>query len=148
MIVRSVDKMISDEKKKEMHRASSRRYYWKKHKRMDKPAPNYAYMEYDYKVVPDSWRKSVQIRDTYVRQDIESPLVKDLLAGKTLFVDYQMQIGRRENPFRTLYNYFATRGFKLRLHVYDDVKSNKYRRILMWAEPIKPATYTDKDEAA
>jgi hypothetical protein len=139
---------MTPEEKKEMRRASSRRYYWKKHKRMDKPAPNYAYMEYKYKVVPNTWRAGIRTRDTYVRQEIDSPLVKDLLAGKTLFVDYQMPLERGNNPFRTLYNYFATRGFKLRVHVYDDVKSNKYRRILMWAEPIKPMPYKVDETAA
>lgn len=140
--------MVTTEEKRRIHREASRRYYWKKHKKIDKPEPNYAYAEYNYKIVPNSWRTGIKVRDTYLRQDIEAPMIRDLLNGKTLFVDYQIPVGGRDHPFRTLYNYFAARGLKLRVHIYDDVKSNKYRRILMWAEPIKFIPVKKTEEAA
>lgn len=63
-------------------------------------------------------------------------MVKDLLAGKTLFIEAKLPLGHNENlPLRNLYSIFNTRGMRLRIHKFDDLDSDMYGGILIWAEP-------------
>jgi len=117
-------------------REYQRSYWRKKNKGTTELFPNNSYDQYTYKTVPKSWRYTVNPRRPYVLEDITSPLIVDLLAGKTLLVDYEAPLGSRGNPFRTLYTFFSARGYKLHTHITDDVTRGEYRKLLMWCEPI------------
>ena len=91
---------------------------------------------YEYRIVPNSWRNTVPYRERRAMLEINSPLVYDLMRGKTLLVD--IELGKRaDHPYRHLYPYFTNRGFRFRAHMVDDVNNEKYRRLLLWIEPYK-----------
>lgn len=113
------------------------RNYWRRtHKKTEKPPSNTEFDQYSYRVVPNHWRDTVNVRPDYAVPEITSPLVLDLFAGKTVFVDYEVPLGQHNHPFRTLYAYFNARGYKLRVYVADDITHNEYRKLLMWADPL------------
>jgi hypothetical protein len=95
--------------------------------------------EYPYNVVPDSYRARVYRWKRKNHQKITNPIIKDLLAGKTLLVDAQIPIhtkGGFPREFRSLYNTFSSRGYRLHCYMYDDVDRDIYRALIMWAEPL------------
>lgn len=127
-------------KKREKQRLASRKHYHK----VRGPAPARHIDDFSYRVVPKTWRKEHHRRTKYETVPIDSPLITDLFAGRTLFVDIEVPLGARgSNPFRTLYPYMNNRGYHLRSHVHDDVTSGEYRRMLIWLEPITPAKIND-----
>lgn len=103
-----------------------------------------------YKIVPNSWRALVpEAHARYETPEIMSPLVQDILRGKTVLVDYTVPFGEaKSHPFRTLYSYFNTRGYRLRTHVIDVVEKGEYRKMLLWAVPIKAVKYPRNESAA
>lgn len=94
------------------------------------------FSQYNYRTVERSWRTAVsdQKRPEYRTPEPNSPLIKDLLDGKTLLVDYEMPYAGKQHPFRTLYGYFDRRGKRLRIHIVDDIQKEKFRILLMWVE--------------
>lgn len=95
--------------------------------------------EYPYTIVPDSYRRRVTFKPRKNHQKITNKVVIDLLAGKTLLVDAEIPIQTRNGfpkEFRTLYNTFASRGYRLHVYMYDDIDKDIYRALLMWAEPM------------
>lgn len=95
--------------------------------------------EYPYTVVPESYRRRVSVRKVKNQKKITNQIVLDLLDGKTLLVDAQIPIHTKNGfpkQFRTLYTIFASRGYKLHCYIYDDVDTDTYRAMLMWAEPL------------
>jgi hypothetical protein len=121
----------SDPKK---HREYQRAYWRRRTKGTEQPVPNNSYDQYTYKPVSRSWRLTVTVREPYELDDISSPLVVDLLAGKTLLVDFEQPLGSKHNPFRTLYTYFSARGYRLRSYITND---GEVRKLLMWCEPLR-----------
>lgn len=137
-------------KDKVKNRASSRRWYWKHIKGGATPPEeiaNYEIDAYSYRIVPNRWRELAQYRERRALQEIDSPLVRDLMRGKTLFVDYETDT-RRSSPYRTLYNYFLARGYRFRVHIVDDTANEKYRRLLMWIEPVRPVKFVEEEKVA
>lgn len=120
---------------REKARKYNKEYYDTHYKRSkEKDAANFD--QYEYRSVGEEWRSVVDAkRDTY-RTEINSQLVKDLMAGKTLLVDYHMDYGQRDHPFRTLYSYFNARGMRFRVYTVDDTKNENYRILLMWTEKL------------
>ncbi len=126
-----------------------KRNWWRRHhKGTDMMERTTDYGKYEYRVVPNTWRSYVTARKEYTLADINEPLIQDLMAGKTLIVDYQVPHDSGNHPFRTLYNYFYCRRKKLRVHIIDDVANNQYRRLLMWAEPLVFKKAPVKEEKA
>jgi hypothetical protein len=118
------------------HREYQRAYWRKKNKGVTEIESTTSYDQYTYRLVPKTWRKTVNLREPYTLESSTSPLIMDLLAGKTLLIDYEAPLGAKDNPFRTLYNYFSGRGYKLHTHITDDVDRGEYRKLLMWCEPL------------
>lgn len=121
----------------EKARLRSRKSYWKgKGAEYNNVVIDSEIDRYQYRIVPNSWREMAPRIAPRVLQEIKSPIIADLMAGKTIFVDYE--VTEPQNiPYRRLYAYFQVRGYRLRIHVCDDVDADLYRRLLMWAEPIK-----------
>jgi hypothetical protein len=119
----------------EKRREYQRNYWRKRNKGVVTRLPNANFDQFPYRVVPDTWRARVKARDAYNTVGVHSPILKDLIEGKTVFVDYQMPLGQKDNPFRTLYGFFNARGYRLHIHVLDDVVKAEYRRVLIWADP-------------
>jgi hypothetical protein len=115
------------------HREYQRAYWRKKNKGTEQPVSNNSFDQYTYKSVSRSWRQTVTVREPYELDTISSPLIVDLLAGKTLLVDFEQPLGSKENPFRTLYTYFQARGYRLRS--YTTIEEG-VRKLLMWCEPL------------
>ena len=131
----------------EKRREYQRDYQKKKYEeaRATRPFLPSEFDKYEYKIVPNTWRNLVATpRMQQDTPEVMSPLVKDLLRGKTVFVDYTLPFGQSHHPFRTLYSYFNTRGYRLRIHVLDVVEKEEYRKLLMWAEPVKPIKLLEK----
>lgn len=126
---------------KEKARKYQREWWRKRHKKTEEEPKRTEFDQYSYRTVSSSWRDLVgetQRRQAYHLAEITSPLVIDLLKGKTCLVDYTVPYGSRgAHPFRTLYSYFQSRGLKLRVHMVDDTKNEKYRILLMWTEALK-----------
>lgn len=87
----------------------------------------------EYRIVPDHYRKRVSLKNKKNHKPVKDPLIQDLLQGKTVFIEAKVQLGGR-SPFRTMYSFFSSRGYRLRMHKYDDLDKNVYGGILMWAE--------------
>lgn len=94
-------------------------------------------MDYEYTVVSNNYRKHI-IRDFPKRnfQIGDQQVVKDLMAGKTLLIDAKVPYTEASRPFRRLYNHFNSRGYRLRIHLFDDIDLNIYRGVIVWAESI------------
>src|SRR5574339_272299 len=116
----------------EKKRRYQREYWRRKNKnRIDDPKrPEFD--QFPYRTVDRSWRDLIpNKREAYHMAEITSPLILDLLKGKTCLVDYTVPFGSNQlGPFRTLYSYFQARGLKLRIHMIDDTKNEKYRILL------------------
>ena len=126
------------EERRKYQREYQRKRWREKHKKTSELTRN-EFDQYAYKVVPNSWRELVPAsarREKYETPEITSPLVRDILAGKTCYVDYFIPFGKSDHPFRTLYSYFQARGYRLRVHIIDNVKDEEYRRLIMWCEPL------------
>lgn len=135
----------------EKRRAYQREYQRKlAKKRREERSRSAEFDNYSYKIVPNTWRNlAPEAHSRYATPEITSPLVQDILRGKTVLVDYTMPFGKAAlHPFRALYSYCNTRGYRLRVHVIDVVDKEEYRKILMWAVPIKPEKYPRKEESA
>lgn len=135
----------------EKRRAYNREYQRKLAKKnREERSRNHEFDSYGYKIVPNTWRNlAPEAHSRYATPEITSPLVKDVLRGKTVLVDYTMPFGQAKNhPFRMLYSYCNTRGYRLRVHIIDVVDKDEYRKILMWAVPIKPEKFPRQEEPA
>lgn len=134
------------------HRRKYQREHYRKNRKPREPRET-EFDKYDYRTVSSEWRNLVDKRqETYKPAEILSPLIIDILKGKTCLVDYSMPYGKFNHPFRTLYSYFQSRGLRLRVHIVDDTKNEKYRILLMWAETLKvnrsPNRQTFEEETA
>lgn len=118
----------------EKRREYAREYWRKSNNKGTTVDRTPAFGDFPYRVVPKTWRDRVAKRLPYHTEVIDSAMVRDLLGGKTILVDYEVPLGSSSHPFRTLYSYFTARGMRLRIHIVDDLEKNEYRRLLMWAE--------------
>jgi hypothetical protein len=84
-----------------------------------------------YKIVPRSWRQGVDVRNYVNKKDPTSPMVVDLLMGKTIFA---YAADRKEIPFGSLYATASFNGKMLRLYRFDDTEEGIYKGYLMWME--------------
>lgn len=138
------DRYRDPEKRKAYLRNYQRTFY---KKGVKKETTRAEFDNYSYRLVPSNWRSLVQQKEKYVTPEVTSPIVKDLMRGKTVLVDYTLPHGAYNNhPFRTLYSYFSTRGYRLRVHVVDRVDKDEYRKLLLWAEPIKTVKYVEPEK--
>lgn len=95
--------------------------------------------KYHYRVVPDRYRRYVlrNFKKRNLRTPIaESQVVKDLMEGKTLLDLSEFAYTEAIRPYRALYNHFSTRGFRLRIHLFDEGDQDIYRGVLIWLESL------------
>lgn len=92
-----------------------------------------------YRTVPTSWRSAVEKRDLKNRKlrSVESPIVKELLEGKTLLIipeNIKKHSGRVQRPFVTgMYGVAKTHGRRLRVHYFANIDNEEYG-YLVWME--------------
>ncbi len=90
-----------------------------------------------YRVVPNSWRSSVEKPDRRRKREPQKPIAVDLLSGKTVFVTVdspEVERMHKQRPFATwLYSCAVRHGKRLRVHRFDDVDKEEYGW-LMWME--------------
>ena len=84
-----------------------------------------------YKIVPRSWRQAVDVRNYVNKKEPKSPMVIDLLMGKTVFAYAE---DRKQIPFGSLYATAAYNSKVLRLYRFDDTEEEIYKGYLLWME--------------
>lgn len=90
----------------------------------------------DYMVVPKPYRDKVHRRNLNRNFHPVEPMVKDLIAGKTLVIDAHVPLGANKLPYRNLYSTLAARGYRVRMYVIDDIDLDLYRAVIIWAEAL------------
>ena len=83
-----------------------------------------------------AWRNKVYRKPTRNLEDIDDPIVKELFNGNTVVVEGLRSLGDKKHPYKNLYYRLALRGYRLQMHTFDDVDSDIFRGLIMWAEPM------------
>lgn len=95
----------------------------------------------EYQIVSDDYRKFAnrpKMKKNIHR--LTEPLVRDLADGRTVLLNSRIKYGDKDSyqravrPYKRLYNHFNARGMRLKIHVIDDIDSDVFGGILMWAE--------------
>lgn len=87
-----------------------------------------------YKIVGKEWRKFVAPRTIRNRKRPINPMVRDLLAGKTIFA---YDDDRKSLSFGSLYAVAASNNKMLRMYLCDDLDDMVYKGYVIWMEPRK-----------
>lgn len=86
-----------------------------------------------YKIVPNSWRRAVDVKQYVNKKTSQNPMVLDLLMGRTVFA-YINPEERNSKGLSSLYQTAACNNKVLRLYQFDDIEDDVYKGFLMWME--------------